>query len=74
MHPTLPFLDVDRLLAAFVHDDAQVLQVAAGTWAIHGSIPYNGDTLLAEFDTLESASTALGRIPSGPEHTAARPR
>lgn len=69
MHPTRSFLDQDDLLAAFVHDDAQVFQVAPGTWAIHGSIPYNGDTLLAEFDTLVHATSALARLPSDLTHT-----
>jgi hypothetical protein len=32
------------------------------TWAIHGSIPVDGDVLVAKFDSRDDADAALARI------------
>ena len=36
-----------------------VLQVGSNVWAIHGSIPVDGEVLLAEFDSLDQATRLL---------------
>ena len=40
-----------------------VLQIGLTTWAIHGSIPVDGDVLIAEYDSLESAKAAIAQLP-----------
>ena len=39
-----------------------VLQVGSNVWAIHGSIPVDGEVLLAEFDSLDQATRLLGEL------------
>jgi len=40
-----------------------ILRVGVTTWAIHGSIPVDGDVLVAEFDSFEAAKAALTQLP-----------
>jgi hypothetical protein len=40
-----------------------ILQIGTATWAIHGSVPMDGQVLLAEYDSLESAQQALAQLP-----------
>jgi hypothetical protein len=40
-----------------------ILQIGLTTWAIYGSIPVDGDVLVAEYDSLESAKAALAQLP-----------
>ena len=40
-----------------------ILQIGTGTWAIHGSVPMDGQVLLAEYDSLELAQAALSQLP-----------
>jgi hypothetical protein len=54
----------------FLHDlveenaaiSGDVLQVANNLWAIHGSIPVDGDVLMAEFDSYDQAANTLGQV------------
>jgi len=43
--------------------DSDVLQIGPATWAIHGSVPMDGQVLLAEYDSLEAAQAALAQLP-----------
>jgi hypothetical protein len=43
-----------------------VVQINAHTWAIHGSIPVDGEVLLAEYEDPADAADALHRIAPGP--------
>ena len=40
-----------------------IVQVDTTTWAVHGFIAYDGEVLLAEFDTPTAARHALHHIP-----------
>jgi hypothetical protein len=44
-----------------VADD--VIRIGSSTWAIHGSVPRDGQVLVAEYDSLESAQRALAQLP-----------
>jgi len=39
--------------------DGDIIQVDDHTWAIHGSIPVDGEVIIAEFDRAEQAEEAL---------------
>jgi hypothetical protein len=61
--------DPDRqlqLLRVLLQDkgtiDCDVLEIATGTWAIHGDIPLDGEVLMAEFDTYDEARHALDEV------------
>jgi hypothetical protein len=58
-----------ELVAEGVDIDGQALHIAPDLWVIHGAIVYGGDSLLAEFDTLEQANSTLERLtdPDRPE-------
>ena len=61
-HPEVMMID-DRLLeqAAVAGD---IVEIDPNTWAIHGSIPVDGEVILAEFDRLENARAALTQLSS----------
>jgi hypothetical protein len=46
--------------------NGQPIPIAPDLWALHGDIAYGGETLLAEFDSLEEARSMLGRV-KGPD-------
>lgn len=56
-----------EFLTALVNSHSEVagdvLQIGTATWAIHGSVPVDGQVLLAEYDSLESAQAALAQLP-----------
>jgi hypothetical protein len=39
-----------------------VVEIDAHTWAIHGSIPVDGDVIMAEYDTLDQARDVLNYL------------
>jgi hypothetical protein len=43
---------------------ADVFQIGPATWAIHGSIPVDGDVLIAEYDSFEEATAVLVQLAS----------
>jgi hypothetical protein len=49
-----------------------VVQVGVNLWAIHGSIPVDGDVLMAEFDSYDQATSVFDELPRLPRLT--RPR
>src|SRR5438874_1889726 len=51
---------------------ADVVEVDARTWVIHGVIPVGGDVIMAEFETQDQAKKAL-RTLSAPEHGPSAP-
>jgi hypothetical protein len=57
-----PELVVDALLRHGALIAGGVLQISADTWAVHGSIPMDGEVILAEFDRPEMASTVLDQL------------
>jgi hypothetical protein len=57
----LEFLEV--LLEENASIAGDVLQVGTHLWAIHGFIPVDGEVLMAEFDSYDQATIALGRLP-----------
>ena len=42
--------------------DGDVVEVCEGLWAIHGSIPVDGEVVLAEFATYEQAMVVLAQL------------
>jgi hypothetical protein len=40
-----------------------VVELGARTWAVHGSIPVDGEAILAEFETEAEAMLALQHLP-----------
>jgi hypothetical protein len=61
MNSQLEFLT--ELVNSHIEIAGDVLQIGLTTWAIHGSIPVDGDVLVAEYDSLESAKAALAQLP-----------
>jgi len=53
-------------LAALLDDGAtlagDVYQLGIDVWAIHGRIAVDGDVIMAEFDTIELATSVLDRV------------
>jgi hypothetical protein len=41
-----------------------IVEIGSHTWAIHGQVPVDGEVIMAEFDTVDEARTALGRLDS----------
>ena len=42
--------------------DGDVLEIGNDAWAIHGVIPYDGEVLMAEFDTYDQANHVLDQV------------
>jgi len=59
----------DRLqfLEALVEENVSiagdVVQVSEHLWAIHGFVPYDGDELMAEFESYDEATIVLRQLP-----------
>ncbi len=55
-----------RFLEELVEENAAVaadiVEIGARTWAIHGVIPVDGDVIMAEFDTYREAKVALDQL------------
>lgn len=56
-----------RLLRALIEEHAtiagDIVEVGIGTWAIHGSIPVDGEVLIAEYDSPDRARMTLDKLP-----------
>jgi hypothetical protein len=59
---------LDELIGSYAEIAGDVLYIGEGTWAIHGSIPVDGDVLVAEYPTMREAVDALARL--GPNRVA----
>ena len=57
---------LQQLLDDRVYVAGDVVEVSLGVWAIHGSIPVDGEVILAEFAVPEEARSVLDRL--GPNH------
>ena len=55
-----------ELVNAHTEVAADVFQIGPTTWALHGSIPFDGDVLIAEYDTFEEARAVLVQLASNP--------
>jgi hypothetical protein len=59
----LPSLRPEVVIDALLHQQARIagdiVEINQTTWAIHGSIPVDGEVILAEFDRRENAVEAL---------------
>ena len=63
--PTLRLLEQFLDARAYVAGD--VLEVRLGVWVIHGSIPVDGEVILAEFALPDEARSVLARLgPNSP--------
>ena len=69
---------IERVVQALVDEHleawCEVVLIVEGTWAIRGSIAYEGEVILAEFDTREDAVLALEELAAAdPGITVRRP-
>jgi hypothetical protein len=59
------------LIGAILHQQPRLagdlFQIDTQTWAIHGSIPVDGEVILAEFDQPETARTVLDQLAAAGE-------
>jgi hypothetical protein len=53
---------LDQLVDQRVRVAGDVLEVSLGVWAIHGSIPVDGEVILAEFSLLDEARSVLDQL------------
>jgi hypothetical protein len=60
---------LDELIEEGADINGEPTPIAPDLWALHGDIAYEGETLLAEFDSLEEARSMLERVkdPDRPE-------
>ena len=52
-----------ELVNSHVEVAGDIVQLGATTWAVYGWIPMDGDVVVAEYDSLESAQAALAQVP-----------
>jgi hypothetical protein len=57
---------LDQLVDQRMRAAGDVLEVSLGVWAIHGSIPVDGEVILAEFSLIDEARSVLDQL--GPNH------
>jgi hypothetical protein len=57
---------LEQLVDERVRIAGDVLEVSVGVWAIHGSIPVDGEVILGEFALLDEARSVLDQL--GPNH------
>ena len=53
---------VEELLEENAIVAGDIVAINAHTWAIHGSIPVDGEVIMAEFDRLADAQAALDQL------------
>jgi hypothetical protein len=65
---------VAELIDEHVGFDCTLIQLDAQTWAIHGSIAVDGESILAEFSTQAEAEAALEQLAGAATDGTARSR
>ena len=63
-----------ELLYEHASIDCDVIEIAKGTWAIHGVFPYEGEVLMAVFGTYDEAKHALDEVRGATRPTSAEER
>jgi hypothetical protein len=58
---------LEALVDAHASVAGDIVQIGSAAWAIHGSIPVDGDVLVARYESAEDATRVLRRL--GPNHT-----
>jgi hypothetical protein len=58
---------LEELVDGHASIDGDILEIDAHTWAIHGSIPVDGNVIMAEYDTLDEGTQVLNEL-FGAEH------
>jgi hypothetical protein len=53
---------LEQLIDERVRIAGDVLEVSRGVWAIHGSIPVDGEVILAEFSLIDDARSVLEHL------------
>jgi predicted acyltransferase (DUF342 family) len=53
---------LEQLVDERVRIAGDVLEVRVGVWVIHGSIPVDGEVILAEFSVLDEARSVLDQL------------
>jgi hypothetical protein len=64
--PTRQLQFLESLVDANASVAGDILQIGTGAWAIHGSIPVDGEVLVARYDSWEDAVRVLRHL--GPNH------
>jgi hypothetical protein len=55
-------LFLQTLVESHANVAGDILQISATAWALHGSIPVDGEVLVAQYGSREAASDALARL------------
>jgi hypothetical protein len=63
---------VQELLDEHLHASCELVPIDDQTWAIHGSIAYEGEVILAEFDNREDAELALEQLAASEDPSTTR--
>ncbi len=53
---------LEQLVDQRVRVAGDVVEVSLGTWAVHGSIPVDGEVILAEFSRRDEARSVLDQL------------
>jgi len=70
--PDRQLLFLQELVQEHATIAGDVVEIGTHTWAIHGSIPVDGEVIMAEFDTYDQAKIVLDKL-SATEHGTAAP-
>ena len=64
-HPEEPLPDL-KFIEELIDENATVagdiIEIGADRWAIHGSIPLDGDVIMAEYGSFEEAKRVLDHL------------
>ena len=63
---------VQALVDEHLQASCQLVPIDDQTWAIRGSIAYEGEVILAEFDNREDAELALDQLAAAEQNTTTR--
>jgi hypothetical protein len=63
---------VEEIIDEHFPFDCDIIPVDGHTWAIHGSIPVDGESILAEFSSEEDAEVALELLSEAEERARKR--
>jgi hypothetical protein len=72
-HPDRELLFLQQLLEEHATISGDIIEVGTNTWALHGSIPVDGEVIVAEYDSPDQARRVLDELSSAGDGTAAPP-
>jgi hypothetical protein len=63
--PDRQILFLQELIEEHATIAGDVVEIGPHTWAIHGSIPVDGEVIMAEYDSRERARIVLDKLAEG---------